>query len=82
MDQNSVIAYGRGGALETVIENKTGIFFNEQTVGSLIEAVNVFENEQDKFDRNEIRKNAERFSKEKFKKELREFVGKITSAPD
>lgn len=69
-----VIAYGRGGALETVIENKTGIFFNEQTVESLIEAVNVFEKNQDKFDLNEIRKNAERFSKERFKREFKEFV--------
>jgi glycosyltransferase involved in cell wall biosynthesis len=50
MDQNSVIAYGRGGALETVIENKTGIFFKEQTVESLIGAVNVFEKDEDRFD--------------------------------
>lgn len=69
-----VIAYGRGGALETVIENKTGIFFKEQTVESLIEAVNVFEKDEDRFDCNEIRKNTERFSKERFKREFREFV--------
>jgi glycosyltransferase involved in cell wall biosynthesis len=71
-----VIAYGRGGALETVLENKTGIFFKEQTVESLIEAVNVFEKDEDRFDCNEIRKNAERFSKERFKREFREFVEK------
>jgi len=34
-----VIAYHRGGALETVIENKTGIFFEHQTVNSLTEAI-------------------------------------------
>jgi glycosyltransferase involved in cell wall biosynthesis len=71
-----VIAYGRGGVLETVIENKTGIFFKEQTVESLIEAVNVFEKDEGRFDFNEIRKNAERFSKERFKREFREFVEK------
>lgn len=69
-----VIAYGKGGALETVLENKTGIFLKEQTVESLIEAVKVFEKDEDRFDCNEIRKNAERFSKERFKKEFREFV--------
>src|SRR4030042_6520808 len=39
MDQNSVIAYGRGGALETVIENKTGIFFGSSAefVGKKVE---------------------------------------------
>ncbi len=71
-----VIAYGKGGALETVIENKTGIFFKEQTVESLIEAVKVFEKDEDRFDCNEIRKNAERFCKERFKREFREFVEK------
>jgi len=71
-----VIAFGRGGALETVIENKTGIFFKEQTVESLIGAVNMFEKDEDRFDCNEIRKNAERFSKERFKREFKEFVDK------
>ena len=42
-----VIAYGRGGARETVIENKTGVFFGEQNVESLISAVNNFEKNQD-----------------------------------
>jgi glycosyltransferase involved in cell wall biosynthesis len=69
-----VIAFGRGGVLETIEENKTGIFFKEQTVNSLMEAVNMFEKEQDKFDCNEIRKNAERFSRERFKEEFKEFV--------
>jgi hypothetical protein len=63
-----------GNTLETVLENKTGIFFKEQTVESLIEAVKVFEKDEDRFDCNEIRKNAERFSKERFKREFREFV--------
>ncbi|MCM8807771.1 MAG: glycosyltransferase family 4 protein [candidate division WOR-3 bacterium] len=73
-----VIAYGRGGALETVIENKTGIFFKEQTIENLIKAVRNFEIREDTFDPYEIRKNAERFSRERFKREFKEFVdGKI-----
>ena len=39
-----VIAYGKGGALETVIENETGIFFDEQTPESILAAVQRFEN--------------------------------------
>lgn len=73
-----VIAYGTGGILETVSEGKTGIFFKEQTVKSLIEAVKEFEIRQDHFDCLEIRKNAERFGKERFKEEFKEFVDRKT----
>lgn len=69
-----VIAYGKGGILETVVENKTGIFFKEQSVESLTKAIKEFEKTQDKFDYNEIRKNAERFGKERFKEEFKGFV--------
>lgn len=69
-----VIAYGRGGALETVIENETGIFFREQNVESLMKAVNKFEKNQDSFSVAEIRKSAERFSRERFKSEFKAFV--------
>lgn len=74
-----VIAFGKGGVLETVEENKTGIFFNEQTPESLVDAVKRFELDQDKFDCREIRKNAERFNRERFKREFREFVDKKLS---
>ena len=74
---SAVIAYGRGGALETALENKTSIFFKEQTVESLIEAVNVVEKDEDRFDCNEIRKNAERFSKARFKREFKELLSSL-----
>lgn len=67
-----VIAYKKGGAIETVIEGKTGIFFKEQTVESLIEAINKFKSED--FNPVEIREHAEQFSAERFKKEIGEFV--------
>ena len=38
-----VIAYGRGGALETVKDGETGCFFNEQTVESIVKAVKTFD---------------------------------------
>lgn len=71
-----VIAFGKGGALETVIENRTGIFFREQTVDAIIDAVKRFEEREPQFDRNEIRANAERFSVERFQSEFRAFVEK------
>ena len=69
-----VIAYGKGGVTETVIENKTGLFFKEQTVDNLIKAIKEFEKKEDKFDFYEIRKNSERFSKQRFQKEIKDFV--------
>jgi len=69
-----VIAYGKGGVLETVAQGKTGILFPEQNVRSLIQAVTEFERTQAQFDPLVIRKNAERFSKQRFKKEFKKFV--------
>lgn len=69
-----VIAFGKGGVLETVIENETGIFFKEQSEESLIEAINYFEKNIDQFDASIIRKNVERFSQTRFKNEYSDFV--------
>ena len=79
-----VIAYGKGGALETIIgvssdenfddKSVTGIFFKEQTSSSLLEAVNYFEKNEASFDRKIIRKNAKRFSKDRFEKEFKETI--------
>ncbi|MBN1265944.1 MAG: glycosyltransferase family 4 protein [Anaerolineales bacterium] len=69
-----VIAYGKGGALETVVENKTGIFFCEQTTASLHEAVKRFESMGNCWDPVEIHKHAERFSKARFQQEILSFV--------
>ncbi len=72
-----VIAYKKGGVLETVIENKTGIFFNEQSEDSLISAINKFESIEDKFDSYEIRKYAEQFSINVFKEKFIKFLNSI-----
>lgn len=73
-----VIAYGAGGVLETMIpytsddKKATAIFFKEQTVQSLIEAVKLSELLQ--FDPDFIRSNAERFDENVFMRELKQFV--------
>jgi glycosyltransferase involved in cell wall biosynthesis len=67
-----VIAYGSGGALETVINHETGILFTHQTVESLIEALQTFE--QSEFQPQHIRQAVARFDVEPFKQALRTFV--------
>lgn len=67
-----VIAFRGGGALETVISEKTGIFFWPQTVEALKKAVERFL--VLKFDPEECRKNAMRFAKEEFKRKFENFV--------
>lgn len=73
-----VIAYGKGGALETVVnydkEKPTGLFFKEQTVDSIVKAVNKFEKNQNLFFPENCRRNAEKFNEERFKKEFKTFV--------
>ncbi|MDD4332792.1 MAG: glycosyltransferase [Patescibacteria group bacterium] len=69
-----VIAYSRGGALETVIPGKTGLFFSEQTAEAIKETVQNFN--PNNFTPQFIREHAEKFSKERFKKEMKEFIGK------
>ena len=70
-----VIAFGQGGAKETIIENKTGKFFEEQVWEDLANTVIRFEPE--KFNPQEIKKHAEQFGKENFKKKIIEFVNQI-----
>lgn len=69
-----VIAYQKGGAQETVIHNKTGILFKEQTIESLKNAITDFESKT--FDYSLIRKHSLKFSKERFEKEFKDFVEK------
>lgn len=69
-----VIAYKRGGILETVIEGKTGIFFEKQTGESIIRAVYEFEAVQDSFEPRILRQHAEGFRKERFFTEFQSYV--------
>lgn len=74
-----VIAFGKGGALETVIgagshAKPTGVFFPSQTVWSLIEGVNAFERQADLFQPEHCRQNALRFSRERFRREIASYI--------
>ncbi len=69
-----VIAFGKGGTLETVIEKETGVFFYKQEVKSLIEAIEYFEKSYDNFDPEKIKLHAEKFSKKRFIDEFNQFV--------
>lgn len=73
-----IIAFGKGGALETVIdvksENPTGVFFKKQTVEDIVAAVNIFENNQKKFIPKNCRKNALNFSNEIFKEKFKKIT--------
>ena len=69
-----VIAYRKGGALETVIENVTGIFFNEQTPNALIDAVSRFELIQNQFSQEKIVNHALAFSREEFKSRMKQLI--------
>ncbi len=63
-----VIAFHRGGALETVKENESGVFFDRQTADDLVDAVDYAG--QIDWDRERIRKHAERFRIQRFIDEM------------
>lgn len=67
-----VIAFGKGGALETVVKGVTGEFFPEQNSDSLIAALNVFN--PSKFDARVIRDHALQYDKRVFQNNIRSFV--------
>lgn len=67
-----VIAYDKGGALETVNDGKSGMFFHEQTDTAIMKAVREFE--QKKFKPETIREQAEKFDISIFNKKILEFI--------
>jgi glycosyltransferase involved in cell wall biosynthesis len=67
-----VIAFKAGGALETVIEGETGLFFNEPTADSLIKAIRRFQFMN--FNKQKIRDHALGFDKEIFKRQIKDLV--------
>lgn len=67
-----IIALAQGGTLETVVEGKTGTFFEKRTPDSLIKAVKRFEKMKIKPD--DCIRRAKVFSKNRFKKQIKEFV--------
>ena len=68
-----VLAYGRGGACETVLPGKTGYWFEEQTVDSLADCIRQFEREGVAYSKEEIRAHSRRFSEQRFEQELKDY---------
>lgn len=70
-----VIAFSEGGVLETVVENETGIFFNEQTAESLANVLKDFNSRS--WDQRKIKENVKKFSKVNFTANFRQALAKL-----
>ncbi|HVR04654.1 MAG TPA: glycosyltransferase, partial [Solirubrobacteraceae bacterium] len=75
-----VIAYGVGGAAETVLDGVTGVLFAEQTAGALAAAIERFE--QLAIDTGTVRSNAARFGRERFRVEMAGAIERAAAALD
>ena len=73
-----VIAYGKGGATETVLEGKTGLFFAEQNAAALAAILEQFESSMDAFDPAAINAHAGTFSEAAFTESFARLVQKAT----
>lgn len=67
-----VIAYGQGGALASVVDGVTGVFFREQTVDSLVEVLKAFDEKA--FDPQVIRNHALEFDTPRFHRRILQFI--------
>jgi glycosyltransferase involved in cell wall biosynthesis len=82
-----VLAYGKGGACETIVTTDasaekgapTGLFFFEQTPEAVVRAVDEFEASEARFSQEACRRNAERFSAEKFRNQFTSTVEEARS---
>ena len=72
-----VIAYKKGGAMETVLDGLSGVFFEEQSVDSLNTAVEKFEANYEQFDSHIIRGYVKEFDKSRFKKKFLELADNL-----
>jgi len=77
-----VIAYAKGGALETVIHGETGLLFHEQTSESLNKSIVDFEESRYSFNPHYIRSHAKKFDTSRFKNEIINFISRVTSSDD
>lgn len=73
-----VIAYGRGGALETVVDGETGVFFDQPTIANLIDAIERFEAVSANLDPDTIQRHARGFGPRQFAENFGAVVEKLT----
>jgi glycosyltransferase involved in cell wall biosynthesis len=69
-----VLAYGKGGVLETVVDGQTGLYFHAQTPAALSECIERFERDGVQLTRDEIAAYGRVFSRERFQREFGGFV--------
>jgi glycosyltransferase involved in cell wall biosynthesis len=77
-----VIAYAKGGALDAVIDGKTGLLYKEQTVEALMQAILAFEANPDGFDPQAIRAHAETFNTDAFKAKFKAAIERFCAKAD
>ncbi|QBD78448.1 glycosyltransferase family 4 protein [Ktedonosporobacter rubrisoli] len=75
-----VIAYGSGGALASIVDGVTGVFFKEQTVESLMAVLSSFE--EGAFDPQTIRNHALEFDKPRFRRRILQFIEAKLGEPE
>ena len=73
-----VIAYGVGGAAESVLDGRTGVLFAEQSVAGLAAAIERFEGLE--LDQEVARENARRFGRERFRAEMGAVIERASRA--
>ena len=69
-----VIAYASGGALDTVVEDKSGVFFECQTVEDVIQAIERFEEIEPLFESQAIRDHAQGFDRDVFRRRVKGYI--------
>jgi glycosyltransferase involved in cell wall biosynthesis len=77
-----VIAYAAGGALDAVVDGKTGLFFREQTAEALMQAILAYEANPGGFDSKAIRAHAETFNTNAFKTKFKDAIDRFCAKTD
>ncbi len=72
-----VVAYGKGGATETVVAGETGVFFYEQTTDGIQAALDTLDENYALMDPHRIRENAQRFSAERFRAAFGDVIDRV-----
>lgn len=75
-----VIAYSKGGAKDYILDEKNGVFFDHQSVNSLVTAIKKFNFYSSLLPPLEISKTAEKFSTHHFKEQLKEYLARTISS--
>jgi glycosyltransferase involved in cell wall biosynthesis len=75
-----VLAYGKGGALETVVASETGEFFYDYSMSEMEDALARLMHNESFYDPNKIRKQAEKFSRNNFEKSFKKLIAELTKA--